>query len=298
MKALFLAAFAATLATPALAHAAPPDAAIVEAAPDAGAAVQPAVPPAVPSTDDPGVLLRDLVDAGQGGEWWIVGALAAVLATWVLRKIVVPVVPWFASDRGGAVLALVVGLLGAVSITFAAGRPSWGAIVDGVKLALLAIGTFVAGKKLASPSDLRKIAGPVAILVAAGLALGACNPVQTTAWKKLGVDAAACSAPGVSATIDQGKADAIAKLTGAQITLDQVKAQGIDLVARYGSSLAWCILQAAWADLGPVVFGGAPDGDPRPRVKWLLDHPGEWVPKGQALHRLRLIAEFLAPRYE
>ena len=83
----------------------------------------------------------------------MVGALLCSLLIWIARAILGRYIPWFATDRGGAILALSIGILSALIATFATGRPTWNTITDGIKLGAVAIGAFVGGKKILTPSD-------------------------------------------------------------------------------------------------------------------------------------------------
>lgn len=273
-------------ALPALADPGPVDAAIAAVSPtlDASAAVtippsQIGASPGVPALSTWGAIWHFIV----ANQVVILLILGVGLASLITRLTPYP-------KARGAISVLQV-LLDVVS--FLQHRDSPGTYQVPLLQRSVAPGAAVASPRLV---DTMKFV-PLLWLPLAALSLAGCTPTQSKAWKQLGLDAAACSAPAAGATIQQGAADVTTALTGGAITADAVKAQGIALATKYGTDLAWCILQKAWADLGPVVFGGAPEGDPRPRVKWLLDHPEQWVPKGQALHRLRLLAEFLAPSH-
>ena len=131
-----------------------PDAGSVLVAPAPTSATTPiAVAAPLPDPGDPVSIVKEIIGAGKAGQWWMLGALICVLLIWVSRMLLGKFIPWFTTDRGGAVLALIIGLLSALAATLASGKPSWAAIADGVKLALVAIGTFVSVKKIVAPSD-------------------------------------------------------------------------------------------------------------------------------------------------
>ena len=123
---------------------------------------------------------------------------------------------------------------------------------------------------------------PWALLLGLGLCVSSCTPPQNAAWTKLGVDVATvCLKSAAGAAAQQAAGDVVTALSGS-LTTQQVEDQGKALAASYGVDAAFCILQKAWADLGPVLFGGVPENDPRVRVRYLLDHPERWVPTGAA----------------
>jgi hypothetical protein len=94
---LFLTSLAAFLLMPVMAFA------------DEVAAV--VTPAAVPLADDPYKLIEQLAQAAQASNWLLVVPLGLILLVYVFRKLIAPKVPFFATNRGGAVLSLVVAVL-------------------------------------------------------------------------------------------------------------------------------------------------------------------------------------------
>ncbi len=108
-----------------------------------------------PSTD-PGAFFAALLQAVQGRNWIILVGLACVGVTFLARRYASRLVPWFATDRGGVALALVIALLAAVGIDAADGKFSITSFIDALSLAMTNTGGYVIIKKLFAPSDLVK----------------------------------------------------------------------------------------------------------------------------------------------
>ncbi len=100
-------------------------------------------------------LVSKAVGAGSARDWRALGAALILLVVFLMRKVVGRYVKFFNTDRGGAVMALVVGVLGTVaSLVSASGKFSVGMLMDGLMAAFTAAGGYATLKKLFSPSDI------------------------------------------------------------------------------------------------------------------------------------------------
>ena len=72
------------------------------------------VAPVMPLEDDPFKLLEQIVQAAGAKNWLLLVPLALVLVMFFFRKYIGPKVPFFLTDRGGAVLALITAVLTAL----------------------------------------------------------------------------------------------------------------------------------------------------------------------------------------
>lgn len=89
--------------------------------------------------------------AVHAGNYKLLAALAVVGLVAALRKWGPE---WVKGDRGGAALAFVVAMAGALVTAFSAGAGfSWQLLADAAAVALTAIGGFVGVKKLLFPAD-------------------------------------------------------------------------------------------------------------------------------------------------
>lgn len=106
------------------------------------------------SPSDPGDLLPSMLNAAKSGQWRLLAGLLLGVLVWATRKWGARLVPWLGTDRGGAVLVLVLGLLGGVATTLAGDQPlSWSLLVDSLSMAFGAAGGYAVTKKLVAPSD-------------------------------------------------------------------------------------------------------------------------------------------------
>lgn len=107
--------------------------------------------------DDPGGFLSAVYDAVRGGKWLGAVALLVVALVWAARRWGGKMVPWLRTDRGGAVLALAVSVLGALANAVLAGEgvPGWGVLWSALQVGFLAAGGFAVVKKILRPSDSR-----------------------------------------------------------------------------------------------------------------------------------------------
>ncbi|TQF10106.1 hypothetical protein FJV41_41160 [Myxococcus llanfairpwllgwyngyllgogerychwyrndrobwllllantysiliogogogochensis] len=90
-----------------------------------------------------------LFNAVTSQNYALVASLVVVLLVFLLRKFGGRFIPFFNTDRGGAVLVLGVSLAGAVANALAAGAPfSLSLMLTAVKVALTAAGGFTLVKRL------------------------------------------------------------------------------------------------------------------------------------------------------
>lgn len=160
----FVAAVALALVTafalPAVAQDAAPPADMAQVAPDAGAA-KPAILDLSKDAqiEDGAQLLTKAIGAGTARDWRALGAAVILLVVFVMRALVGRWVGFFKTDRGGATMALIVGVLGTVaSLLTAGGKFQWGMLLDGLMAAFTAAGGYVTLKKLIAPSDAKPAA--------------------------------------------------------------------------------------------------------------------------------------------
>jgi hypothetical protein len=110
--------------------------------------------------DDPKGAAEVVRGAMHTSNWRLVVLAGLLLAVLLLRKVGGWFLPgraaaWVGSDRGGASLALVAGILTVlVNGLIAGGSFDPQLLVDGVLAAATAAGTFNIAKKLAKPSDM------------------------------------------------------------------------------------------------------------------------------------------------
>ncbi|NVJ26873.1 hypothetical protein HUW62_37210 [Myxococcus sp. AM011] len=89
------------------------------------------------------------LDAVTGQNYALVASLVVVLLVYLLRRFGGSFIPFFNTDRGGALLVLGVSLAGAVANALAAGAPfSLSLMLTAVKVALTAAGGFTLIKRL------------------------------------------------------------------------------------------------------------------------------------------------------
>jgi hypothetical protein len=112
---------------------------------------QPAAPPDIES--DPFGSIEKFVDAVKTGNWKMVGALALALIMLILAK-VRDKVAFFRGDRGGAILAMLLGLAGGLSAALAANAPiDWKLLLGIVSMTWTAVGGYSWIKRLVWPKD-------------------------------------------------------------------------------------------------------------------------------------------------
>jgi acyl carrier protein len=104
-----------------------------------------------PSPDDLASFAQVTLDAVQHKNWGLLASLGVVVLVWALRKWGSVKIPFLATDRGGAVLALVWGIAGAIATGLLAGAPlDLALLIKGLTVGVTAIGVFSGAKKLAT----------------------------------------------------------------------------------------------------------------------------------------------------
>lgn len=102
---------------------------------------------------DPGAFAKAVYDAFHARNWRLLGALLLVGLVWAARQ-AKRWVPWFGTDRGGAVLVLALGVLTGLSSALAAGAPFTGyLLLDCLTGSVIAAGGWVLVKRLIWPKD-------------------------------------------------------------------------------------------------------------------------------------------------
>lgn len=92
---------------------------------------------------------RHLLDAVTSRNYALLAALVVVVLVYLLRKFGGRFIPFFNTDRGGAVLVLGVSLAGAVANALAAGAPfSLALLLTALQVALTAAGGFTIIKRI------------------------------------------------------------------------------------------------------------------------------------------------------
>lgn len=123
-----------------------------EEQPDAGMAPGVDAGPSVPAVSDPekdpGSFLQDMWKAGQSKNYKLLSMLLVVALTYALRRWGKKLVPWFGTDFGGMVLAVLVATGAGVANGLAVGAKfgmSW--VIDIFVMAAGSIGAYVIAKK-------------------------------------------------------------------------------------------------------------------------------------------------------
>lgn len=114
-----------------------------------------------PDVSDPGSIFSTIAAALAAKNWLFLTGGVFVAVVFATRRFGAAWVPFFATDRGGAVLVLACGLLQAAASVIFSGF-SWQALLDGLFSAFLAAGGFGIVKKVLAPSDggVPKVAAP------------------------------------------------------------------------------------------------------------------------------------------
>jgi len=135
-------------------------------------------------TADPLAFLNLVKQAIAGKQWALVATLAVIGLVALIRygagKLAVPyagkwigrAAAFFTTDRGGAILTLLVGVAGALVPVFAGGVFTVQAILDGVILGITSAGGYVMIKKIIWPSGVDRAQFASAVGNAAGAAAG------------------------------------------------------------------------------------------------------------------------------
>jgi hypothetical protein len=95
-----------------------------------------------------GNFILNLFSAVRGGQWVLVGGMVCAALVWVLRNYGSKWVPWFATNRGGALLAIIVGLLSSGASALASGAVAWSTLLDGLLVAAGSLLTWVIPAKV------------------------------------------------------------------------------------------------------------------------------------------------------
>ncbi len=220
--------------------------------------------------------------------WLAVVVLGCGLLTAVAHRLAASVA-WMQRPIGALLSATVVSVATSIGAAVASMGLTRGLVLVALSAVSSAVGSYNPTKKPGDDSTRLSLPTSRAISFLLPLAClifaSACTPAQNAAWSQLGkVDMAACiakSAPGAISTASTALVADLEKQAAADPTAwDSTAwaATGKSLGMTYGINLALCILSAAWARLGPVMFADLPPTDPRIAVTWLLSHQGAWLP--------------------
>ena len=156
------------------------------------AALAQGVAPPVPLGDDPFALLAQLEQAARGSNWILLAPLAIMLAVFILRRFGRALLPAVATNRGGAVLAVLGALAAALFAALALPGPHSVAQVLSVAVPLLMANKLLFDKLKVLGLDLSVDPVPagapapspvppaaVALLLVCALGLGACKHLPT-----------------------------------------------------------------------------------------------------------------------
>lgn len=116
--------------------------------------------PVVPSPDDPGAFVNLIVSAATSKNWPLLAALVVIVLVWAARKWGGDLAPWLKTDRGGAILAILLGVAVGLAGPLIAGVPwSWSLLVSAASGALAA-GLRQTGARIVAPKDGSPAAAP------------------------------------------------------------------------------------------------------------------------------------------
>lgn len=114
---------------------------------DAGPAPVAGLPPV--TLEDPGAFVEAIVDSAKAGNWRALAALGLVLVIWAVRRYGTRWWDWLGTDKGGAALVLVIGILSQLAVVIFGKDPlGWKTIVNGIVLGFTAAGGWTVMKKL------------------------------------------------------------------------------------------------------------------------------------------------------
>ena len=100
---------------------------------------------------DPGGFFEVAYNGIVSGKWLVVAAAALLVVVWFVRTFLGNLVPWFRTDKGGVVIALILGVLGAVANALAAGH--------GVDAKLISLGFAAGFAAMGGWTGIRKLLG-------------------------------------------------------------------------------------------------------------------------------------------
>jgi len=126
-----------------------------ELAPPATADTPSTTPPLPDPTTDPGAYVSAVTALAKAGKWLALCGALLVGVIFVLRRFVFGSVDWFQTNRGGATLAIGTALLVGLGTALGAGLPFGASLSAGLALAMAAVATYVAPKKLAATDATR-----------------------------------------------------------------------------------------------------------------------------------------------
>jgi len=102
---------------------------------------------------DPVGFFKSTYDAAKSGQWWMLVSLIVIGLVWAARKWAKKI-DFFTTDRGGALLAISVGILGGMAHGILAdGTPTLAMLTESIKVTVGAIGGYAGLKKVLFPSD-------------------------------------------------------------------------------------------------------------------------------------------------
>lgn len=111
----------------------------------------------LPNVDDLSGYVKALFDAGAHKDWRMLAAALMVGLIWAIRKFASKLPgkagAFFAGDRGGSIIALCVGLMGAFATMLSAHQAfSFNAVLGGLEAGFVAAGGYTVVKKIIAPS--------------------------------------------------------------------------------------------------------------------------------------------------
>jgi hypothetical protein len=124
---------------------------------EVAASVAPAAPVIVTPDQDPGAFAKQAQDALQNKNLRLLAALAVILLVWLCRTALKGKIPWLATNRGSALLALLWSFGVTFAAVFASNAPvGLQALVNATVLAMTSAGGWTLVKKIVAPSDKKK----------------------------------------------------------------------------------------------------------------------------------------------
>lgn len=105
-----------------------------------------------PVPSDPGTIVSGVLTAFAGKKWTILVGFVLAGLIYVVRTYLLATWTWAQTKRGGAILALGIGVVGVIAAELIAGTASVMSIVDGILASWVASGMFSQGKALATPA--------------------------------------------------------------------------------------------------------------------------------------------------
>lgn len=107
------------------------------------------IPPVTADALDISAYAKLILDAVHAGNWALVASLSVVVITWAARKYGAKFWPFIATDAGGALSTILLGVSGAMASALAAGAaPSPALMVKGIEVGLAAAGGYATVRKM------------------------------------------------------------------------------------------------------------------------------------------------------